>query len=219
MSLSSLSLRILAMALMLTDHLRFALPDAGGVFFAVGRLAFPIFAFLVSEGAAHTGNIKKYLLRLLVLALVSEIPFDLMLYSTAFYPGHQNVIWTFLVSLIAVYCLRRFSGNGLICFLCAAAAALISAVCRFDYGALGVLTVLLFSFAGREDKPRLIVGFALICLAYGVLYSVWAQLFALLSLIFIFMYNGKRGKDGAALRLVFYGFYPVHMLLIHIAAG
>jgi len=213
LSLSSFSLHLLAMALMLTDHLRFVLPDAELILCAVGRLAFPLFAFMISEGIAHTKNIKKYLLRLLLLAVISEIPFDLMLYKTAFSPEHQNVIWTFLIAVIAVVCCKRYSARSPRFFI-PAAAVLIAELSRFDYGGLGVLTVFLFCSVGREDRLRLSIGFILINAACAALYSAWIQLLAVLSLPLVFMYKGERGADGRLIRLCFYGFYPVHMLIL-----
>lgn len=104
--LSSAALHILAMGCMLCDHL--------GVFFprsvwlpCVGRLAFPIFAFLAAEGARRTHDRRRYMKRLLLLALLSEIPFNLQYERSVFYPFHQNVIWTFLIALLVICLIER----------------------------------------------------------------------------------------------------------------
>ena len=102
-SLSAAALHILAMVLMLMDHLWATLLPAQDWLTCVGRVAFPIFAFMAVEGYFHTHSFKKYAQRLLVFALLSEIPFDLMYGGTWFYPVHQNVIWTFLLGLSGIH--------------------------------------------------------------------------------------------------------------------
>ena len=100
--LSAAALHILAMAFMLLDHLWATLFLSQEWMTCVGRLAFPIFAFMAVEGYFHTHSFKKYAQRMLIFALLSEIPFDLMYGGTWFYPVHQNVIWTLLIGLLGI---------------------------------------------------------------------------------------------------------------------
>ncbi|MBD5141037.1 MAG: conjugal transfer protein TraX, partial [Ruminococcus sp.] len=97
--ISSFGLHVLAMAFMLCDHMWATLFPAAEWLTCVGRLAYPIFAFMIAEGCTHTHDLRKYMLRLLFWAAVTEIPFNLMYGESVFYPFHQNVLWTFLISL------------------------------------------------------------------------------------------------------------------------
>lgn len=102
---TSMSLHIIAMTCMLCDHLWGTIVPGNDWLTCVGRISFPIFAFLIVEGYFHTRNLKKYVLRLLLFAILSEIPFNLAMGSSLFYPIHQNVLWSFLISL----CLIRWN--------------------------------------------------------------------------------------------------------------
>ena len=112
--LDSLTLKLLAMALMLCDHLWATVLPGVMWLTAVGRVAFPIFAFQVAEGFQRTHDRKKYIRRMLVFALISEIPFDLMTSGVWFYPFHQNVMMTFLIGLLMLSWMERVPRNTLI---------------------------------------------------------------------------------------------------------
>ena len=105
--ISAAMLHIIAMTFMLMDHLWATLLPAQDWLTCVGRLAFPIFAFMAVEGYFHTHSFKKYILRLLLFAVLSEIPFDLMYGGTWFYPFHQNVIWTLLIGLAGIHLMEK----------------------------------------------------------------------------------------------------------------
>ena len=101
--ISMAMLHIIAMTLMLMDHLWATLLPAQEWLTCVGRVAFPLFAFMAVEGYFHTHNFRKYAFRMLIFAIISEVPFDLMYGGTCFYPVHQNVIWTLLMSLLGIH--------------------------------------------------------------------------------------------------------------------
>ena len=97
--LTSFDLHLLAMGLMLCDHICLALMPDRLWMTCAGRLAFPIFAFLVAEGFVRTRSRARYARRLLIFAIVSEVPFDLLAAGRLVYPLRQNVLWTFLIAL------------------------------------------------------------------------------------------------------------------------
>ena len=109
--ISAAALHIIAMTFMLMDHLWATLLPAQDWLTCIGRIAFPVFAFMTVEGYFHTHNLKKYMLRLLLFALISEIPFDLMYGGTWFYPIHQNVIWTLLMGLLGIHLMETVLKN------------------------------------------------------------------------------------------------------------
>ena len=242
LEISSFTLHLLAMAFMLCDHLWATVVPGNQWLTDLGRLAFPIFAFMLAEGFFRTRNRKKYALRLLLFALVSEVPFDFMYGGTAFYPFHQNVLWTFLLafgcmSLIQwVWTKSRQWKNALLALAVPAITAagvcfagwLLGSLLMVDYYGAGVLTVLVFYFFhGRRWYD--LVG-QLVCLAmihgdllagmvypislFGLSFDFPQQALALLALIPIWLYRGKQGPHSRPIQLLYYGFYPVHMAIL-----
>lgn len=103
--ITSNALKIFACACMLCDHVGLVLVDNNSVMRAIGRVAFPIFVFLLVEGYRHTSNVKKYILRLFVFAIISEVPFDLAFTGNVFDLRYQNVFFTLTAGLIVIYLL------------------------------------------------------------------------------------------------------------------
>lgn len=137
--LTAAVLHIIAMTLMLMDHLWATLLPAREWLTCAGRVAFPIFAFMAVEGYFHTRSFKKYILRMLLFAVLSEIPFDLMYGGTWFYPVHQNVLWTFLLGLLGVWLMEQVRKKGktwmylLVCVLVVPAGLVLGTLCMVDY--------------------------------------------------------------------------------------
>ena len=226
--LSALGLKLLAMALMLCDHLWAALPAAPDLLTHIGRLAFPIFAFQIAEGFARTHDRKRYLLRMLAFAAVSEVPFDLFYGGTVFYPFHQNVMFTFTLAILLLLGVEKFRKKGRIPYFLAAVAAMIlgyalGTVTMVDYYGCGVVTVLLFSLC-REWKWGWIPELAGLLYLNGVLLAgeeltvmgitFPEQGLAALALVPILCYRGRQGPHSRAIQYACYAFYPVHMLAL-----
>lgn len=230
---TSLSLHILAMVLMLCDHLWGTIIPGNDWLTCVGRPAFPIFAFLLVQGYTHTRNLRKYVLRLLLFAVLSEIPFNLAMCSRLLYPLHQNVLWSFLISIGLIHWNEKVRTKriwlrlliALLTFLIAYIGGLLTMV---DYYHAGILTVLVFYFF-RHKKWWCYLG-QFICLWYinmemlggigyeiqlfGQTHFIARQGFALLALIPIWLYRGKQGYHSKPLQYLNYAFYPAHLLIL-----
>lgn len=227
--LSSNALKVIACICMLIDHVGLVLMYNKWYMRAVGRLAFPIFAFLIVQGAAHTSNIRKYILRLAVFALISEIPFDLAIHDRLWYLGAQNIFFTLTAGLFVIYCMESRGPLGRWRGEIALATALLAEFLRFDYGMAGVGVIVVFYWCNKDSRAELPTGAAsavklsyfslrqnievvIISALTYILCLGMRQLYALLALIPINMYNGERGRWN--LKYVFYMFYPAHLLII-----
>lgn len=98
---------------MFIDHAGLALFPSVGIFRCIGRLAFPLYCFLVAQGFRHTRDIRAYARRLLLLALISEVPFDLLIFGRISSAMEQNVVFSLLLGLLALYAVRMLKGNRL----------------------------------------------------------------------------------------------------------
>ncbi len=231
--LTSAALHIVAMVFMLCDHLWATVIPGNDWLTCIGRLAFPIFAFMIVEGYFHTKNFKKYMLRMLLFAVIAEIPFNLMAGGSVLYPIHQNVLWTFLISLLCIHWNERVKEQKewkrlLVAAATLALGALVGLITMVDYYHAGVLTVLVFYFF-RGRKWWCYVGQAL-CLWYinaevlggfgyelsllGGTVFLARQSLALLALPFIWLYRGNRGHHSRAFQYFCYAFYPAHLLVL-----
>ena len=229
-----MSLHIMAMAFMLCDHLWGTIVPGNDWLTCIGRISFPIFAFLIVEGYFHTSNLKKYVQRLLVFAILYEIPFNLVMGSSWFYPIHQNVLWTFLLAISLIHMNEKAKKKGgvirrvLVGFVSVFLAYILGIFTFVDYYHAGILMVLVFYFfRGRKwwhyvgqllcmyyINVEELSGFAYEIELFGETHYFVRQGFALLALIPIWLYRGNEGYKSKALQYVYYGFYPVHLLIL-----
>lgn len=204
-------LKLLACTTMLIDHI-------GAVFFPgnlwlrlVGRIAFPIYCFLLAEGAHYTKNSKKYALRLFISLLLSEIPFDLVFYGKLTF-AKQSVMFTLLLAYLMSLCMKQLPlwGKALSVIPFALAANYL----KTDYGATGVALCAVF-IIGRELPNAFAVqtvGAALVNLSR--IKASYIQPYATLAMVPIGLYSGKKVTDSKWVQLAFYLFYPVHLLAL-----
>lgn len=230
---TSFSLHIMAMAFMLCDHLWGTSVVSSDLFTCIGRLAFPIYAFLIVEGYFHTRSLKKYVHRLLLFAVISEIPFNLVTGGSIFYPLHQNVLWSFLISIGLIHWNERVKGKrgwkrilvGIATFCIAYIGGIITFV---DYYQAGILMVLAFyCFRGGKwwhylaqlicmwyINCQMLGGFGYVFELFGAEHFVPQQALALLALIPIWLYRGRQGYHSKMLQWIYYLFYPLHLLIL-----
>ena len=223
--MNSFALHILAMLLMLCDHLQLTLLPELPILRCVGRLAFPLFAFMAVEGYLRTRSLKNYLLRLLMLAVISEIPFDLLVSGSVFDPMHQNVIWTIVLGLCCIWAFENIAADrqrllSAVVIIASLGAAIIADV---DYSSAGVLTLLAFyAFRGSTVRCRLLqllsLGFINLVLLGGVELTFPYQALAVLSLPIIWLYDGSQGPHNGFIKAANYLFYPAHMLMLALLA-
>ena len=195
-SLNGADLKWIATVSMLLDHIGYALIYKGGyinkmltcyiICWLIGRIAFPIYLFLLVEGYKHTKNIKSYLLRLVVFAFVSEIPADLAFFGKIYTLEYQNIYFTLsiiLIMFVGIDKIRELFKNKIISMILSGciiiAACIISEILNFDYGYVGPLLGMIMFLC--HDKIK--------------------------------FYNGKRGKQN---KYFFYLFYPVHLFILYL---
>ena len=239
--INSFTLHILAMIFMLSDHLWIIFFPNQLWLYALGRLTFPIFAFMIVEGFFRTKNRKKYLIRIFIFAIISEIPFNLFSslamrkVTMLFYP-YNNVLWTFLIALCGLNLLEEIENfknlDKVIRFLEKITISFISIMMAYliksDYLGYGVITVFIFYFFREKNYRNIFFQTISIIILnifimpdyefpfnfFGKEIFIKVQIFALFSLPIIWLYNGKQGIHNNFIKYMFYFFYPLHLLLI-----
>lgn len=223
--MSSFVLKIIACTTMFIGHVPFVFQDLAFVCVSIGKIAFPIFAFLISEGYVHTRNWKNYLKRLLGLALISQIP-AYLLFKENLSSMYLNIFFTLALGLLTIRLIDKIK-NKYLNFVIVAFIAFIAEISGCDFGAIGILMIVAF-FINRNSKFWMLVSeLALMMIlylrkfsSYNVLtllnfrYILLQLLFSISSLSFIFLYNGKRGKDNKKIKIGFYFFYPIHLIFL-----
>ena len=225
--MTSFALRCVAVVVMLIDHIGYAFSDMlpfSLPFRMVGRIAFPIFCFLIAEGLYHTKNVKKYILRLGIFAVISELPYDAFVHQNMNFMDmtRQNVYFTLLLGLLGillfdVFIARDKPALSLIAIIAAAAGAWLI---QSDYGPIGVFMIFVFYRFRGQPRPLAIffsIGVLLFSfMNYTTSGLTWAlvTLCQLAALPVALSYNGAPGPRSRTSQWAFYAFYPVHMVLL-----
>ena len=212
--LDGTTLKLIAMASMVLDHV-------GDSFFpdqvwmrVLGRIAMPVFAFCISEGFAHTHDKQRYLLRMGIFSLVSEVPFDLVTAGVPLESSHQNIMATFFWAIRGLMLFERITGEGApksreaAGFIMLAVFAMLSVLLGLDYNMLGCgLIFVFYLLRGKGLEIEAAAG----AVYHALLRNMGIYWFGLLGFLPILSYNGQRGRG---LKWLFYLFYPGHLLLI-----
>ena len=218
--ISSAGLHILAMAIMLCDHLGMVLFPQAAWMRSVGRLAFPIFAFLLVEGFCHTKDFTKYAGRMFVCALIAEVPFDLMTSGRLVDFSHQNVIWTLLIALFLMRVAEQYRSHSgkrfqAMLVIWIVLGFFLGEALATDYSGAGVLMVLVFYFFRKMTPANLVMQFVCLFILntfFG--YEIAQQTLAMLALPLIWLYRGRQGYHSQGFQYLCYAFYPGHALIL-----
>jgi hypothetical protein len=219
--MNSFYLKLIAIIAMVIDHVGAFIFPQYEIFRIIGRISFPIFAFLIANGAYYTKNFTNYLGRIFLFALLSQFPFYLAFSLVNRNPLDLNVLFTFFFALLAIITLKKVTNKliaGLIVILCAYAAYYF----RTDYGGFGVLITVSFYLFFKNSKAST-VSYILIALLAAIITAIKGniisladidigKLISILSLIFILFYNYK---EGPKTKYLFYIFYPLHFLVFY----
>lgn len=204
--LSGSALKVIALVSMTMDHLAYYLMDHGTLQYdlmrTVGRMAFPIFAFLLVEGYTHTRSRGKYALNLLAFALISEVPWWLLNHDNT-----HNVFFTLLLGLVAIDLITRIGNKPLLWCVIMASICANATWLHVDYKYSGILLICAFHFF-QPDKVTKCLLATLFMYQYGVV-GLW------LGLAVILCYNGERGFiKGQYAKYLCYAYYPLHLCLL-----
>lgn len=208
-------LKIAAMLSMLCDHIGFVLvpanhfPEVYYTLRIIGRIAFPLFCFMLVEGFVHTHSRKDYIIRLAIFAVVSEIPFDLSSCGSVLDWSSQNVMWTLLIGFIVLCGLERFKDNYLAKLLVLLAGGIAAYFMHTDYSMFGVFLIAVLYICRFNNKARMVL------LGIMVLTQGRIEAFAALSIPFIMKYDPDK-NDIHLPKYFFYVFYPAHLVILYL---
>lgn len=204
---SSSALKIIACITMVIDHVGFLFFPDQEIWRIIGRLSFPLFAFLIAEGYHHTKDVRMYVKRLFLFALISQPPYMLLLHAGGMEIFELNVFFTLLTGLLALIGLSKL--RFLYSFLLIIATCFVAQFFHFSYGAFGMITIFA-SYLFLNNRKIGIITLSLIPFVNNLFSNLqWTAIF---SLPFIALYNGKKGFSFP--RYFFYWLYPVHIVLL-----
>lgn len=226
--INSFTLKMIAIVTMVIDHVGAVLFPTEMAFRYIGRISFPIFVFLLVEGSIHTRKIRKYELRMFLFALISEIPFDLAFSEQVVNSWSQNVFWTLTIGLVMLDLIQNgasyvnlhknsSSRNGLVegqpvpmiwQLVIVAVCACVAQALQTDYGAGGILLIY-FVWLAHNNVLVQTVAFVII----SVMFFGTVEMPGVIAFLPILLYNGRKGPSA---KYVFYTFYPVHLLILHV---
>ena len=224
-------LKLIACVTMLIDHFGHAIvpylqvPFMVDLYYAcriIGRIAFPIYCFLLVEGMKKTRNPQKYILRLGICILLAELPFDMLIKGGISWEA-QSVMVTLALGAVMLWCMHKTEKKWLK-LLMILPFAILAELAKCDYGAGGIVMIAVFALFDRpvlHTVALFLVNWQLLPSAGSILFGVVVviQLFATLAMIPIAFYNGKKLTHNRVVQWGFYLFYPVHLLILWVILG
>ena len=206
---TSFVLKIIAVITMTMDHYS-KIADGPEWFSLVGRVSFPLFAFLIGEGFRYTKDRKKYFYRIFLYALVLQRP-DLL--SIEKYDG--NIFFTLSFGILSLLILNNTKLNKFIKIILVIIIVVSAEMLTLDYGSYGVMIIIIF-YLFRENNIMTAFSFTAVNILWISFFQMSAtQLYSIFVLPLIFLYNGKEGKK---MKLFFYLYYPLHLIVLYLLA-
>ena len=206
---TSFVLKIIAVITMTMDHYS-KIADGPEWFSLVGRVSFPLFAFLIGEGFRYTKDRKKYFYRIFLYALVLQIP-DLL--SIEKYDG--NIFFTLSFGILSLLILNNTKLNKFIKIILVIIIVVSAEMLTLDYGSYGVMIIIIF-YLFRENNIMTAFSFTAVNILWISFFQMSAtQLYSIFVLPLIFLYNGEEGKK---MKLFFYLYYPLHLIVLYLLA-
>lgn len=207
LGLSGSALKVIALVSMLADHSAYYLLEHETTLYeamrSFGRIAFPVFAFLIAEGFSHTRNRLRYFLTLLGFAVASEVPWLLLNGAD----GTHNVMFTLALGVGALAIFGKYHQRKFVCFCMIAMIAIFATCLGTDYEWRGI-SLIVICYMMREHRPLLLLFVLPLMIYYGMVGAIMA-------VIVLSLYDGTRGFiQGSTAKYGFYAFYPVHLLLL-----
>lgn len=224
--MSAFQIKILAIITMIIDHVGiFLFPDIV-ILRIIGRISFPLFAWLIANGARHTKNINNYLKRLLIFAVISQVPFILAMRLIEPNFWELNILFTLAIGLLVIILVQKID-NTFLKLLNIVLVFVIAYYLKVDYGVMGVASVVAF-YMFFENQTYMLISQTIIFLSelmlswllmlptglWEIIYKYnYYQPLAVISLVFIFLYNKK---EGAKMKYLFYVFYPMQFVVLYL---
>lgn len=207
LGLSGSALKVIALVSMLTDHSAYYLLEHETTLYeamrSFGRIAFPVFTFLIAEGFSHTRNRLRYFLTLLGFAVASEVPWLLLNGAD----GTHNVMFTLALGMGALAIFEKYHQRKFVCFCMIALIAIFATCLGTDYEWRGI-SLIVICYMMREHRPLLLLFMLPLMIYYGIVGAIMAA-------IVLSLYDGTRGFiQGSTAKYGFYAFYPVHLFLL-----
>lgn len=207
--LNNFQLKIFALLFMTIDHIGFVF-ELGLIFRIIGRLSFPIFAFLIYQGYVYTRSKIHYFLRLLIFGLVIEGTMQIISIYVDI-NDDRNIFFTLSFGLLAliifdskIHVFLRVISISILVYM--------ASRLNFDYGWYGILFILSFYFYRYSFCIPFFLQ-VLLTVAHYLLFQLPVQYYALFSWIFILLYNNRRGYR---MRYLFYIYYPLHLVILYL---
>lgn len=237
--MSIFTLKIIALISMTIDHIGFLFFPEIKLLRTIGRIAFPTYCFLIAEGFNHTkddkNKLNNYILRLLLFALITEIPYNFMLANSVSYILEQNILFTFVSSLLMLSALNKYKKDYMLQAMIIIMFAILNMTLGLEYGLVATLFIALFYYYFQnKSKAFLIAGFPIVIFLYilSEAFISYEQLSfeniiaflrdtnyfffpIFLSLPFIISYKGKLGYNNKKLKYLFYIYYPLHIIILN----